>query len=87
MSYKLLQLPRAKRQLIALEKTHNPSIGAIFSKIDALQREPRPTGVEKLAAQPQWRIRVGDYRIIYAIDDASQTITITAVAHRREVYR
>lgn len=54
----------------------------------SLQLEPRPVGVKKLTGKEQdWRVRVGDYRILYAIDDDRQQITIWRIAHRRDVYR
>jgi len=53
-----------------------------------LQSEPRPSGVKKLSGLHQdWRVRVGDYRILYEIDDDQQQITIWRIAHRRDVYR
>ena len=49
---------------------------------------PRPPGVIKLrGAENEWRIRVGDYRIIYEIDDDKRLIAILRIRHRREVYR
>jgi mRNA interferase RelE/StbE len=59
----------------------------IESKIDVLVNEPRPDGCRKLKGKSnRWRIRVGDYRIIYSIDDENLTLYILTVAHRREVY-
>jgi len=53
-----------------------------------LEMNPRPAGSTKLIGpKDRWRIRVGDYRIIYTIDDAAQQITVLRIAHRREVYR
>jgi mRNA interferase RelE/StbE len=48
---------------------------------------PRPAGVEKLSAQEKYRIRQGDFRVLYAIDDAAQTATVVKIGHRRDVYR
>lgn len=57
-------------------------------KIDALAEQPRPAGCEKLEGLGDaYRIRVGDYRIVYEIDDAGQRVHITRIAHRRDVYR
>jgi len=54
----------------------------------ALEDEPRPHGVVKLSGTVnEWRIRIGDYRIIYEIDDEEQRVTILRIAHRRQVYR
>jgi len=64
---------------------------AVFKRVDrkilALADNPRPPGCKKLRGyRDQWRIRVGDWRIVYFIDDAARLVTITRVAHRREVY-
>ncbi len=62
-------------------------ISRINPSIEALAEEPRPTGCVKLKGKlNRWRIRVGDYRIIYSIDDGTFTINILAVRHRREAY-
>ena len=64
---------------------------AVFRRVDrrilALGDNPRPAGCKKLRGyRDQWRIRVGDWRIVYFIDDAAKLVTITRIAHRREVY-
>lgn len=55
--------------------------------IAELAQEPRPTGCLKMSGAQRWRIRVGDYRIIYEIDDEARVVSIERVAHRRDVYR
>ena len=59
----------------------------ISEQIDHLVENPRPSGAKKLTNQPGYRLRVGVYRILYRIDDASQVVTIDRVKHRREAYR
>jgi mRNA interferase RelE/StbE len=59
----------------------------IIKKIRALSSDPRPQGSQKLSHKEQYRIRQGDYRIIYAIDDDSFAVHIIKVGHRREIYR
>ncbi len=64
---------------------------ALFARIDrkilALAEDPSPPGCKKLRGyKDQWRIRVGDWRVLYAVDDAVKLVSITRVAHRREVY-
>jgi len=51
-----------------------------------LANTPRPAGCKKLSGRSGWRIRVGNYRVIYEIDDNTQTITVMHVGHRRDVY-
>lgn len=53
----------------------------------ALADNPRPPGVVKLTNRDAWRIRVGDYRVVYTVDDARQQVVVYAVGHRREIYR
>jgi mRNA interferase RelE/StbE len=60
----------------------------ITTKISALAENPRPSGCVKLTALDNlWRIRVGDYRVVYSIHDQELIVLIVHVAHRREVYR
>lgn len=57
-------------------------------KIDALAQEPRPAGMVKLSGEDDlYRIRVGDYRIVYTIKDTQLLVLVLKVRHRREVYR
>ena len=59
----------------------------IDKKIVALGHNPRPQGCRKLRGQKDiWRIRIGDYRVLYSINEVSRSISILRVAHRREVY-
>jgi mRNA interferase RelE/StbE len=59
----------------------------IENAIDGLAADPRPFGAVKLAGRDDYRIRVGDYRIVYAVDDAELLVLVARIAHRREVYR
>ena len=59
----------------------------IVVRIEKLAGEPRPEGCEKLSGQDRFRIRQGDYRIIYSVDDAIRTIEIVKIGHRSEIYR
>lgn len=56
-------------------------------RLAALAEDPRPPGSEKLTGLDAYRVRVGDHRIIYEVDDEARTVVITRVRHRREVYR
>jgi len=59
----------------------------VFAALRALATDPRPGGCAKLANSEDWRIRVGDYRIIYQINDKELVVTVIAVGHCRDVYR
>lgn len=84
MSYSVFILRRAQRELAVFPT------GAREQAIEAIERlsvEPRPPGCRKLTAREGWRIRVGDYRVIYEIDDEASTVTVLHVGHRRDIYR
>ena len=71
----------------AYRRLHGALLERISAAIDALASDPRPAGAEKLVGRGDYRIRVGEYRVVYAIDDAARVVTIARIAHRREVYR
>ena len=59
----------------------------IVARIEGLADEPRPRGCIKLAgAENLWRIRIGDYRVLYTIDDTNRVVDVVAVRHRRDAY-
>ncbi|MBF0179619.1 MAG: type II toxin-antitoxin system RelE/ParE family toxin [Magnetococcales bacterium] len=85
MPYSIEISNTAYRDLKKLPKMVRDSIGKV---IDSLAFHPRPDGCVKMAAmQDMWRIRVGDYRIIYSIQDDRLVVLIVKIGHRREVYR
>ena len=59
----------------------------IIERIGNLAEDPRPVGCEKLSGQEKYRVRQGNYRIIYSIQDTELTVWVVKVGHRREVYR
>jgi mRNA interferase RelE/StbE len=59
----------------------------LIERIDSLADNPRPQGCDKLSGQERYRIRQGNYRIIYSIQDTELTVWVVKVGHRREVYR
>ena len=60
----------------------------IVPRMRALAENPRPSGCHKLAgSKNNWRIRIGDYRVVYEVNDARKIVRIFRVRHRREVYR
>ena len=84
MSYRL-SIPRrvSKRMEKLPARVYDRVDGAIL----ALADDPRPPGCTKLGGRDDWRIRVGDYRIVYGIDDERRMVEILNIAHRRDVYR
>jgi mRNA interferase RelE/StbE len=81
--YTVLILPSAQKQLSKLPST---IATRIEDKLLELEHDPRPPGCKKLRGRDAWRIRIGDYRAIYEIDDGRLVVTVVAVGHRREVY-
>ncbi len=84
MAYTVVLARRAQR---AIDRLPSADAQRIYVATQALAQNPRPAGCVKLAGSPDWRIRVGSYRVIYAIDDAAAVVTVLKVGHRREVYR
>ena len=83
-SYSLVIKTSAERELRALPKEERRRI---VDRARGLADKPRPPGNEKLSGQERYRIRQGDYRIVYAIDDEARIVEIVKIGHRREVYR
>lgn len=85
MTYKVEITPAAKRQI---KKLIQPVQLAIIERLEQLTENPRPPGALKMqGAENLYRIRVGDYRIIYEIQDQTLLIAIVKVGHRGDVYR
>ncbi len=85
LSYAINLDRRTRREI---ERLNPPILSRIVSAIDRLADQPRPPGCKKLAgSRGEWRLRVGDYRILYEIDDRDRRVTVYAVGHRREIYR
>ena len=81
--YKLELKPSALRDLLRLPRLIQKRVA---EKIDALAKDPFPRGSTKLEALDDlWRIRIGDYRVVYEIDNRAKTVDVTRIAHRRAV--
>ena len=71
-----------------LRKLPAEAFHRIIPRIQALAETPRPPGCRKLSgSDSDWRIRIGDYRVVYEIDDAEKAVRIFRVRHRRDAYR
>jgi len=85
MKYTVRMEPRV---LKTLDRLPGDLVGRMMRKLDALEENPRPFGVEKLAGpEDLFRVRVGDWRIVYAIRDRELVVIVIRIGHRREVYR
>jgi mRNA interferase RelE/StbE len=81
--YTVLILPSAQKQL---SKLPDAVATRIEEKLLELEHDPRPPGCKKLRGRDAWRIRIGDYRAIYEINDGRLIVTVITIGHRREVY-
>ena len=82
--YKINIKKSAIKELEDIPKKH---LQKIIKKIQSLSIHPRPQGSQKLSHKEQYRVRQGDYRIVYSVQDKEHSIEIVKVGHRREIYR
>jgi mRNA interferase RelE/StbE len=83
-SYAVELKPSARKEL---ESLPNSVLARVIRKIESLARDPRPAGCKKLKGYTDlWRVRIGDWRIVYIINDATTLVSVTRVAHRSKVY-
>ena len=83
-SYRIVFKQSVVKDLCSIPKK---DVQRILRRIEGLADEARPVGVEQLSGDEKYRMRQGNYRILYAIDDDVITVTIVKVGHRRDVYR
>lgn len=84
MSYTIEILRSAQKRLAKIDRQDQ---AAVLSAIRNLADTPRPIGCKRLSGRPAWRLRIGNYRIIYEIYDDRLIILVISVGHRSEVYR
>ena len=85
MAYRIEFTPRAVRDLKALDRQVRARIA---NRIDALAENPYPQGIKKLEGEDElYRLRVGDYRILYQVKAKTLLVLIVGIGHRRDVYR
>jgi mRNA interferase RelE/StbE len=83
--YEVLLERRAEKDLSGLEPGF---FDRIIAEIRALGGQPRPPGCRKLkGSRTDWRIRVGEFRVLYEIDDRSRVVRVLRIRHRKEAYR
>ncbi len=83
-NYTLQIVPTAERQFLRLQTLLQDRVK---KKLFFLEANPRPVGSQKLHGTPFFRVRIGDYRVIYSVDDQHKIVKILDIGHRREVYR
>jgi mRNA interferase RelE/StbE len=84
MAYQVGISRQAERSMARLSQS---TYKQVRDSLEQRAHVPRPAGCKRLIDSAQWRLRVGDYRIIYNIDDAASTVLVLQVGHRSEVYR
>lgn len=84
-SYRVLIKPSAKKELVAVSTKKDRQ--RLVSRIQRLADEPRPPGCQKLSGHDRYRVRQGQYRIVYEIRDNELIVVVIKVGHRRDVYR
>ena len=83
-SYAVDVKPSARKELESLPGT---VLSRVMRKLESLAQDPRPTGCKKLKGYKDlWRVRIGDWRVVYIIDDGAKAVSITRIAHRSKVY-
>lgn len=83
-SYRLLIKPSAAKELETMPLKDRRRMAR---RVQRLADQPRPEGAEKLTGLELYRLRQGDYRVVYEISEPDHTVTVVKVGHRREVYR
>jgi mRNA interferase RelE/StbE len=84
MTHAVSILRRAQREL---EDLPTDAYRRVAAALRSLADNPRPAGCQKLMGRDAWRIRVGEYRVLYDIDDAAHAVLVVHIGHRRDVYR
>lgn len=84
MPYRIEVRPAAARQLRKLDPQTARRVQGVIA---LLADDPRPPASRPLTGRPVWRVRVGDYRVIYTIEDDRLVVVVITIGHRRDVYR
>ena len=85
MEHQIIIKPSAEKQLDKLPKSVRVRV---LDKLEELRQDPRPHGAIKLiGADDLWRIRIGDYRVVYEIQDERLIVLVLRVAHRKDIYK
>ena len=86
VDYSLSIKPSAAKELQSI--SDKVTLTRLIEKVKSLATQPRPSGSEKLAGRPNlYRVRQGNYRVIYSVDDEARVVDVVKVGHRKDVYR
>lgn len=83
MTYQIQVLPIATRAIRKLPPEAKRRVQAV---VELLAEDPRPPAAKKLTGRPEWRVRSGDYRVLYRIQDDVLTVVVVHAGHRRDIY-
>ena len=83
-NYEILIKRSATKELEALPRSYRQKVAR---KVSGLSSNPRPQGSEKLSGEEKYRLRQGDYRIVYEVNDGARQVIVVTIAHRKDVYR
>ncbi len=83
MQYRIAIVSKAEKEFLKLPSA---SRNQIRKKILSLEENPKPFGSKKLRETDYYRLRAGDYRIVYSVDDKNRIVKVLSIAHRKEVY-
>jgi mRNA interferase RelE/StbE len=84
VTYQIVIARSARRELERLPKQ---VARRLLSRIDSLQQNPRPPGsIKRIGSDDLWRVRSGDYRIVYRVNDSTRVVDVLVVRHRRDAY-
>ena len=84
MTYKIFIEKSAQK---SLSKIPSPYQDRIINAVQALAKNPRPAGCKKLSGREAWRIRIGNYRVLYEIHDDTLIVFVIVIGHRKDIYR
>ncbi len=82
--YRVLIKPSAVKELETVSLRDRQRMVA---RVNSLAEDPRPAGCERLSGEDKFRLRQGDYRVVYLVDDGAREVTVFRIGHRRDVYR
>jgi mRNA interferase RelE/StbE len=82
--YRLLIKPSAAKEL---DRLPTGDRRRVVRRIEGLSADPRPSGCEKISGDDKYRVRQGDYRVIYLVNDDRRDVVVFKIGHRRDVYR